>query len=53
MFSVPPISKGFVRVEEAARRMEMEPEEVLALDRSGYLLARWNRGHLLIRPGVL
>jgi hypothetical protein len=42
---VPPISKGFVRVEEATRRMEIESEEVLALDRSGYLLAQWNRGH--------
>jgi hypothetical protein len=45
--------EGFVAAEEAARRMEISKEEVLALARSGYLLSRWDRGTFLIRPGVL
>jgi hypothetical protein len=45
--------EGFVSLEECSKRMEVEPEEVLALARSAYLLARWERGRLLIRPGIL
>jgi hypothetical protein len=33
--------------------MEIEEAEMLAHARSGYLLARWHRGQLLIRPGIL
>jgi hypothetical protein len=45
--------EGFVPVDEAARRMEIPEAEVLELTRSAYLLSRWNRGRLLVRPGVL
>lgn len=45
--------EGFVSVEEAAKRMEISEDEVLALARNGYLLARRSRGRLLVRPCVL
>jgi hypothetical protein len=45
--------EGFVSVEEAARRMEISETEVMELARSAFLLSRWNRGRLLVRPGVL
>jgi hypothetical protein len=48
-----PDLEGFVSLAECSKRMEVSEERVLELARSGYLLARWNRGHLLIRPGVL
>jgi hypothetical protein len=33
--------------------VEISVDEVLDLARSGYLLGRWERGRLLIRPGIL
>ena len=33
--------------------MEIEQDEVLALACSGYLLSRWSRGRLLVRPAIL
>lgn len=45
--------EGFVSVGEAAGRMEITEEEVMRLARSAYLLAHWNRGRLLVRPGIL
>jgi hypothetical protein len=51
--SANPALEGFVPVEEAARRMEISEDAVLELARSAYLLARWHRGRLLVRPGIL
>ena len=48
-----PDLEGFVSLEEAARRMEIGTEEVLALARSGYLMGRRAQGRLLVRPGIL
>jgi hypothetical protein len=45
--------EGFVSVEECAKRMEISEDEVLTLARSGYLLTRWERARLLVRPGIL
>jgi hypothetical protein len=48
-----PDLEGFLSLGECSKRMEIEQDEVLALARSGYLLARRVRGRLLVRPGVL
>ena len=48
-----PDLEGFVTVEEAAKRMEISEDELLDLARSAYLLSRWHRGRLLVRPGIL
>jgi hypothetical protein len=48
-----PDLKGFVSLEDCARRMEISEEEVLALARSAYLLARRDRGRLLVRPAIV
>jgi hypothetical protein len=48
-----PEDEGFVSIKEAARRMNIDQDAVLRLARSGYLLGRWCRGRLLVRPGIL
>jgi hypothetical protein len=45
--------EGFVSAEEAARRMVTTQDKVLDLARSGFLLCRWHRGRLLVRPAIV
>jgi hypothetical protein len=45
--------EDFVSLEEAARRMEISEDEVLALARSAFLFSRSKCGRLVIRPAIV